>query len=80
MTSIDKEAFYGKLDEMLEVAPGTVRGSNELAGLDLWDSLAVISFIALVDSEYQVSLPAKEIAACRTVDDLARLVEENQRT
>lgn len=79
MTSMDKKAFYGRLDDMLEVAPGTVQGSNQLADLESWDSLAVISFIALVDSQYQVSLPVKAIIACRTVDDLARLVEESQR-
>lgn len=76
---MDKNTFYKRLDEMLEVAPGTVQGSAELAGLESWDSLAVMSFIAMVDSQYRISLPAKAIAACRTVDDLATLVEENSR-
>jgi acyl carrier protein len=78
MTSMDKNTFYRSLDEMLEVDSGTVQGSDKLADLESWNSLAVISFIAMADSQYKVSLPAKAITACRTVDDLAKLVEENQ--
>jgi len=66
--------FYLKLDEMLDLAPGTLTGGEELEGLDGWDSVAVITFIALADSEYGVVLPPKEIAACRTVSTLADLI------
>ena len=66
--------FYLKLDEMLDLAPGTLTGGEELEGLDGWDSVAVITFIALADSEYDVVLPPKEIAACRTVKTLADLI------
>lgn len=75
---MDKNTFYRRLDEMLELAPGTVQGSNVLAELEAWDSLAVMSFIAMVDTHYSVSLAAKAITACRTADDLASLVEANQ--
>ena len=66
--------FYLKLDEMLDLPPGTLKGSEELEGLEGWDSVAVITFIALADSEYGVVLPPKEIAACRTVSTLADLI------
>jgi len=66
--------FYLKLDEMLDLAPGTLTGGEELEGLDGWDSVAVITFIALADSEYGVVLPPKEIAACRKVSALADLI------
>lgn len=79
MTFMDRDTFYHELDEMLEVASGTVKGSDALGELESWDSLAVISFIAMVDSQYGVSLPAKAITACRTAADLAKLVEENRR-
>jgi acyl carrier protein len=66
--------FYLKLDEILELEPGTIRGGEELNGLEAWDSVAVLSFIALADSEYGVALPPKEIAECRTTGDLAQLM------
>ena len=66
--------FYLKLDEMLELAPGTLKGGEALESLEGWDSVAVISLIALADSEYGVTLPPKEIAECRSVNDLLDLV------
>jgi len=75
---MDKNTFYLRIDELLEAAPGTVTGATELASLEAWDSLALMGFIALVDSHYKVNLPAKEITACQTVDDLAALVAAHQ--
>jgi acyl carrier protein len=79
MTTLDKPAFYKQMDDLLEASPGTVHGLDELAALESWDSLAVMSFIAMADSKYGVSFSAKAITACRTVDDLAALVEANLR-
>jgi acyl carrier protein len=76
---MDKKTFYCKLDELLELPPGTVQGSAELAAIEAWDSLTLLDFIAMADSQYGVSLPGKAIAECRTADDLATLVEESQR-
>jgi len=75
---MDKSTFYLKLDEMLELDPGSTQGSTRLADMEAWDSLAVMSFIAMADSDYGISLAAKAIAACRTVDDLVALIEEKQ--
>jgi acyl carrier protein len=75
---MSKSEFYLKMEDALESSPGTVEGSQVLADLEGWDSTAVISFIAMIDSEYGVSLPAKEIAACRTVDDLFELVKRSR--
>jgi len=66
--------FYLKLDELLDLPPGTLRGGEALEDLEDWDSVAVISFIAMADTEYSVVLPPKEIAACKTVDDLAEMI------
>jgi len=66
--------FYLKLDEMLELPAGTLQGNEVLEQLEGWDSVAVITFIAMADSEFGAMLPPKEIAACHSVSDLADLV------
>ena len=66
--------FCWKLDELLETDQGTIQAEQELDHLEAWDSVAVISFIAMADSDYSVNLPAKAIAECVTVQDLANLV------
>lgn len=57
----------------MELAPGALNGSEALAGLESWDSLAVMSFIALVDEHCGSTVAPKQIAACRTVNDLVTL-------
>jgi acyl carrier protein len=66
--------FYLKLDEILDLPPGTLKGDESLEELEGWDSVAVITFIAMADSEFGAMLPPKEIAMCSNVSDLAGLV------
>jgi len=71
---MDTKTFCAKLDEVLDVPAGTVQPGQALDKLEGWDSVAVLSFIAMADAEYGVMVPAKAINECRTVDDLANLI------
>jgi acyl carrier protein len=64
--------FLKQLDEILELSPGTLSGPENLDDFPLWDSTAIISFMALTDSN-GTRLSPKEVAACRTVNDLLRI-------
>jgi acyl carrier protein len=70
---MDKVAFFAHMDELLELPAGTLRGPEELSSVEEWDSLAVLSFIALLDETYGVTVAPKQIVACKTMDDLAAL-------
>lgn len=76
LNALNTTDFYRKLDEVLDLPPGTLKGGEALSGFDGWDSMAMLGFIALVDENYAVTIPAKRIPACRTVDDLAGLIVE----
>ena len=69
--------FLNLLDDLLELAPGTVKPSDSLEGLEGWDSLAVISFMALVDEHFNVRMQPRQIAECRTVADLVALLGDH---
>jgi acyl carrier protein len=71
---MNKNEFFAKLDELLELPAGTIQTGTALSDIAEWDSVAVISFLALSDSDYSVTVPPQRIAECRTVDDLAALV------
>jgi len=73
---MEKTVFLRSLDEMLELDPGTLTGNEMLADLDMWDSLAIISFIALVDEQYGIVVEGERLAQARTIDDLMGLVTE----
>lgn len=70
---MDRTEFLLALDEMLELDPGTLTGAEELETIDTWDSLAVISFIALVDEKLGHVVEGEKLVKARTVDDLLGL-------
>jgi acyl carrier protein len=74
--TLDTAGFYRRLDEILDIPAGTVKGGDPLNGFDGWDSMAILGFIALADENYGATIPAKRIPTCRTVDDLAGLIVE----
>lgn len=70
---MDRKEFLLALDEMLELDPGTLTGAEELESIDAWDSLAVISFIALVDERLGHVVEGEKLVKAKTVDDLLGL-------
>jgi len=74
---MDKPEFYQKLAEILDIEE--VNPADVLKDFDGWDSLAILSVLALADSKYGVSIKAEEIRSVVTAEDLARLVETKQK-
>lgn len=72
---MNREEFLKSIDEILELAPGTLKGSEKLEDLPLWDSVAMISFLALADSNNQTKLAPRALGSCETVDDLLQLAK-----
>jgi hypothetical protein len=70
-----QDEFLKSIDEMLELGPGTLQGPEQLEDYPLWDSTAMISFMALADSYNGTRLSPREISACRSVADLLRLAK-----
>lgn len=48
---------------------------TEDSPLDPWDSLAVVSTIAVIDDVYGKFVDGKALMACQTAGDILRLVE-----
>jgi acyl carrier protein len=68
--------FYEGLAEILEVDEAEVNPDLELG--DNWDSLAVVSTIALIDDVYDVMVRPEKLADCTTVRDIEVLVQAEQ--
>ncbi|HVJ52132.1 MAG TPA: acyl carrier protein [Aliidongia sp.] len=66
--------FLALLDDMLELDPGTLTGAEQLSDIPEWDSLAVISFIALVDEQFDLILEGEKLAEAKSVRDLINLL------
>lgn len=70
---MSKDDFLTKLAEMLEL-DGALSGEEALADLEAWDSMAVLSFMALADGEAGKTLSPADIAKAKSVSDLYALV------
>jgi acyl carrier protein len=73
---VTKTEFYETIDEILEVSPGTIKGDEHLKDLESWDSLAVVSFIAMMHAALHNTIPAAKVKASRSVQDLFALVSD----
>lgn len=72
-----RKDFLLKLDSLMERPPGTTRPDEVLEQMEAWDSLTLMGFIALVDSEFSKRVAGPQLAACKTVDDLMKLVSDH---
>jgi acyl carrier protein len=67
--------FLTSLDEILQLEAGTLQGPEKLEDFPLWDSTAIIEFMALADSNNGAKLAPRDLAACVTVEDLLSLAK-----
>lgn len=65
--------FYMGLAEILEIDSALVNSELDLLAYN-WDSLAVVSTIALCDECFNVMLDGQALNDCKTVADIEKLV------
>ena len=70
-----RKEFLSSMDTMLELPEGTLTGSEQLEDLEQWNSMAMLSFIALADENNRVKLPIRKLASCTTVSELLELAK-----
>ena len=70
---MDKPEFYQKLAEILDVEE--VKPEDVLKSFDVWDSLAILSVLAMADAKYGVSIKsgASWVSASNPVEVVAEV-------
>lgn len=71
-------AFYEGLAEILEIDVAQVTPALSLQE-QAWDSLAIVSTIALVDDCFNVLLDGQSLGNCDTVADIEKLIEARKK-
>jgi acyl carrier protein len=72
---MNKQEFFSKLEEFMELDEGRLTGEELLDDLP-WDSLAVVSFIAMADEFLELSVKPSSITEAKSVADLLALVAD----
>ena len=69
------ESFVQDFESAVDGIPaGSIKPDTKFHDLPQWDSLALLSILALVDGNYNVQVSGKEVQACTTIEDLFKLV------
>jgi acyl carrier protein len=68
--------IYAQLAEILEV--DEVRPSDVLADFPAWDSLAVLSVIAMLGEDYGINATAMELQNWKTAKEIADQIASRQ--
>jgi len=69
--------FLKKLAETIEVPE--IKEGDELKAFAQWDSLAVLSVIAMLDASYNVNLRAADFSTVTSAAELFHLVQSKKR-
>jgi acyl carrier protein len=70
-----KSEFLREIETIVEADPSSLTMDDQLDSIDKWDSMAVISFISMIDMKLSIVLDDSALASCKTVGDLVRLCE-----
>ena len=65
-----RDEFRSKFAEIVEVPPNSLIDETPLDTLVWWDSVAMVSFIALADEHAGTQLSARQLRECNSVGDL----------
>lgn len=63
------------LEDVMDLELGSLVEDVCLSDIDEWDSVSVLSFIAMVDEEFDKVITGKEVKSCMTVADLMAIME-----
>jgi acyl carrier protein len=70
------ENFITRLEEEYEdLTPGTLTPKSVFREVFEWNSINALILIAMVKTEYDVTINAEDIATSKTVEDLYRIIE-----
>ncbi|CDB35094.1 acyl carrier protein [Phascolarctobacterium sp. CAG:266] len=64
------------IEEILDLDEGTLKEDTVLRDLEDWDSVAIISFIAMIDDEFNKIVKGPVVREQKTVADLMALMEK----
>ena len=70
------EDFIAHLEEEYEdMAPGTLKPDSVFREVFEWNSINALILIAMVKTEYEVTLSADDLIKSKTVNDIYSLIE-----
>jgi acyl carrier protein len=71
------EDFATELATIVEEDAGSLTSDRELLSIPMWDSLAVVTVMALASDKFDCILEPEHLTKAKTVGDLFALIEKS---
>ena len=71
------EDFIRQFAEVLEVSAGTISPNDKFRDYEEWDSLALLSLMAMLEDEYNITIPRDSFQKINTVQELYNFIKSN---
>lgn len=69
--------FFNLVEKELELSDGILSKVNFLEELEEWDSLAILTFVTLLDSKFKLNINTEQLNKCKKPNDLYLFVKKN---
>jgi acyl carrier protein len=73
-----KEQFLNQVKETLEITDREINFEDNFKEYDEWDSLNLLSIIAMIDEEYGVTIDSNTMSKITTIEELYNIIESNK--
>jgi len=64
-----------RIAEIVECEPSTISPESEFRSLENWDSLAYMSVVAMIDSEFSLVISQEDFRKLTTINDIAQFIQ-----
>ncbi len=64
------ENFINLFEETLDLSAGSVKSKTKFRDLPEWDSLSVLSVLAMINDEFDITFSRKEFSEMKTVKQI----------
>jgi acyl carrier protein len=72
---MNKEKFLILFQEALEIEEHVIEFEDKFKDYEEWDSLAFLSLQALINREFNITIPKSEIDGLNTINELYKLIQ-----
>lgn len=73
-----KDQFLAQVKDTLEITDREINFTDNFKEYDEWDSLNLLSIIAMIDEEYGVIIDSNSMSKINTIEELYNAVESNK--
>lgn len=67
---MDLKQKLAALEEIMDIAEGSLTAETDLESIEEWDSLSALSYVVFMEEEFGKKMTGQQVRAFKTVQDI----------